>query len=294
MERLIMTAKLLDITQDPVVQNRINTALEEDIGSGDATTCSLVPADLIAEAEILARESCVISGTDVARYVFTALDAAMTVDTLLPDGQRAAAGQTVLRIKGPARTILTGERTALNFMQRMCGVATHTAAFVDKVKSTGTMILDTRKTTPGLRVFEKHAVLCGGGTNHRIGLFDKVLIKDNHRWLWKGSEGGDLGAAVREARRQYPDLEIEIEVESIPELQSALEGQPDWVLLDNMSPQTMADCVAVIAGRCRSEASGGITLATIEAVAASGVDAVSLGCLTHTVQSIDLSLEMLR
>lgn len=289
-----MSSDLTDITEDAVVRQRIEAALAEDIGSGDATTLALVPAGLVVEAEILAREACVVSGTDVARYVFTTLDAAMTIETLVPDGGRAAAGETVMRLKGPARVILTGERTALNFMQRMCGIATHTAAFVDKVTAQGTRILDTRKTTPGLRTFEKHAVLCGGGTNHRIGLYDKVLIKDNHRWLWQGTDGGDLGAAVCEARRRYPALEIEIEVESVEELASALGGQPDWVLLDNMDPATMAACVAMVDGRCRTEASGGITLANIEEVARSGVDAVSLGCLTHTVRSIDLSLEMLR
>ncbi len=289
-----MRANLQDITLDDVVRQRIAAALQEDIGSGDATTLALVPSDLVEEAEILAREACVVSGTDVAAFVFTTLASGMTIETLVPDGGCAAAGETVMRLKGPARAILTGERTALNFMQRMCGIATHTAAFVEKVKTQGTLILDTRKTTPGLRTFEKHAVLCGGGTNHRIGLYDKVLIKDNHRWLWKGTGGDDLGAAVREARRRYPRLEIEIEVENMAELASALEGQPDWVLLDNMDPVAMAACVAMVAGRCRTEASGGITLANIEAAARSGVDAVSLGCLTHTVRSIDLSLEMMR
>lgn len=289
-----MCNTLPDITEDAVVRQRIADALAEDIGSGDATTLALVPAGLVVEAEILAREACVVAGSDVARYVFTTLEPAMTIEVLVPDGGRAAAGETVVRLTGPARGILTGERTALNFMQRMCGIATHTAGFVEKVKAQGTRILDTRKTTPGLRTFEKHAVLCGGGTNHRIGLYDKVLIKDNHRWLWQGTDGGDLGAAVREARRCYPVLEIEIEVETIEELASALGSQPDWVLLDNMDPATMTACVAMVDGRCRTEASGGITLATIEEVARSGVDAVSLGCLTHTVRSIDLSLEMLR
>jgi nicotinate-nucleotide pyrophosphorylase (carboxylating) len=289
-----MRSDLQDITRDAVVRQRIKAALEEDVGSGDATTLSLVPDGLVVEAEILAREACVVAGTDVARYIFSALDPALTIETCVSEGGRAAAGGTVMRLKGAARAILIGERTALNFMQRMCGIATQTAAFVEKVKAQGTLILDTRKTTPGLRTFEKHAVRCGGGTNHRIGLYDKVLIKDNHRWLWKGTGGDDLGAAVREARRRYPELEIEIEVENPAELASALEGQPDWVLLDNMDPATMADCVAMVAGRCRTEASGGITLANIEAVARSGVDAVSLGCLTHSVRSIDLSLEMLR
>jgi len=284
--------KLTDITANEAVQGIVALALQEDIGTGDATSLALVPARLCAGAEILAREACVVSGTEVAAFIFRTLQPDMAVEIAVPDGQRALAGDVVMRIHGQARAILTGERTALNFMQRMSGIATHTAAFVAKVRPLPTMILDTRKTTPGLRAFEKYAVHCGGGTNHRIGLFDKILIKDNHRQLWKGTAGGDLGAAVREARRCYPDLEIEIEVENEAELRSALEGRPDWVLLDNMPPADMASCVAIVAGRCRTEASGGITLANIEAVARSGVDAVSLGCLTHTVRSIDLSLEM--
>lgn len=289
-----MTNQLQNICTDATVRRRIEEALAEDIGSGDATSLALVPQDLVVEAEILAREACVVSGNDVAACVFEILAADMAVEVQVPDGGRAAAGETVLRLRGPAQAILTGERTALNFMQRMSGIATHTAAFVEKVKLLSTLILDTRKTTPGLRAFEKYAVLCGGGTNHRIGLYDKILIKDNHRYLWKGTGGDDLGAAVKAARRHYPELEIEIEVETEDELRSAMQGQPDWVLLDNMSPAVMRACVAIVGGRCRTEASGGITLANVEEAARSGVDAVSLGCLTHTVRSVDLSLEMLR
>jgi len=282
-----------DLTDDPAARSMIARALDEDIGAGDATTLALVPAQAPAQAVILAREPCVVSGTDVAAFVFRALQPDMTIAIAVADGERAAAGAAVMRLRGRARAILTGERTALNFMQRMSGIATHTAAFVERVRPLPTLILDTRKTTPGLRAFEKYAVRCGGGTNHRTGLYDRILIKDNHRHLWNGAGAGDLGAAVREARRCYPDLEIEIEVESEEELLGALTGRPDWVLLDNMPPERMARCVLLIAGRCRAEASGGITLDTVEAVARSGVDAVSLGCLTHTVRSIDLSLEML-
>lgn len=285
---------LHDITVDVAVQRMIALALEEDLGAGDATSLALVPAERVSEADILAREPCVVSGTQVASSVFRTLQPNIVVDIVVGDGHRVKAGETLMCIRGQARTILSGERTALNFMQRMSGIATHTAAFVEKIRPLPMQILDTRKTTPGLRVFEKYAVRCGGGTNHRTGLFDKILIKDNHRQLWRGTGGGDLGAAVREARRCYPALEVEIEVEDETELRSALEGKPDWVLLDNMSPETMAACVAIVAGRCRTEASGGITLANIEAVARSGVDAVSLGCLTHTVRSIDLSLEILK
>jgi len=282
----------MDITADAVVRQRIAAALAEDIGTGDATTLALVPEQACVEAVILTREACVVSGTDVAAFIFRTLDPTLQVEKMIADGEKADAGSVIMSLHGSARAILTGERTALNFMQRMCGIATLTAVFVGKVRPLTTLILDTRKTTPGLRAFEKYAVLCGGGTNHRIGLFDKILIKDNHRALWRGTAGGDLGAAVREARRLYPDLEIEIEVENEQELRSALEGKPDWVLLDNMSLAQIDACVAIVDGRCRTEASGGINLETIEQVACLAVDAVSLGCLTHSVRSIDLSLEM--
>jgi nicotinate-nucleotide pyrophosphorylase (carboxylating) len=192
---------------------------------------------------------------------------------------------------GPARAILVAERTALNFMQRMCGVATMTRSFARLVADLGTLVLDTRKTTPGLRFLEKYAVLCGGGANHRLGLYDRILMKDNHRALWRGADGSRLDLAVAEARRRHPDLQVEIEVESIDELECALLGLPDWIMLDNMDCDTMRRAVAINAGRARLEASGGITAANIRAVAETGVDAVSLGCLTHSVRSIDLSLE---
>ena len=283
---------LPDIAAEAAVIAMIRRALEEDIASGDATTLSLVPEDLTVEAHILAKEDCVVSGGPVAAAVFAGLDDSINIETVVADGERAADGATILAIRGLARTILTGERTALNFMQRMTGIATMTATFAERVAAYECVILDTRKTTPGLRTFEKYAVLCGGGTNHRIGLFDKVMIKDNHRRLWRDGDGGDLAAAVREARRQFPELEIEIEVESIDELRNALDGDPEWILLDNMAPEVMAECVSINAGRSKLEASGGITLANVEAAAASGVDAISLGCLTHSAPSVDLSLEI--
>jgi nicotinate-nucleotide pyrophosphorylase (carboxylating) len=243
-------------------------------------------------AHILAKEPCTVSGGRVAAAVFRMLDDTIEIKTLIADGEPAGVGDIILEIHGSARTILTGERTALNFMQRMTGIATLTAEFVEKVAAYGCHILDTRKTTPSLRSFEKYAVLCGGGTNHRFGLFDKVMIKDNHRRLWRDGDSGDLAAAVLEARRQYPDLEIEIEVESEAELRNALEGEPEWILLDNMSADEMAKCVEITAGRSKLEASGGITLVNVEAAAKSGVDAISLGCLTHSAPAVDLSLEI--
>jgi nicotinate-nucleotide pyrophosphorylase (carboxylating) len=287
-----MTPNLPDISQWESVQKLIQIALEEDIQTGDATTLSLVPADGTLSAHILAKQDCIVAGGCVAASVFRALDDDITLSALIADGEAAKAGDLILTIEGSSRTVLTGERTALNFMQRMTGIATLTASFVACTARYGCMILDTRKTTPGLRAFEKYAVLCGGGTNHRVGLYDKVMIKDNHRRLWVDGNGSDLGEAVQEARGQYPDLEIEIEVENIEELRSALTGNPEWVLLDNMSPELMKECVAVTAGRSKLEASGGITLLNVEAAARSGVDAISLGCLTHSAPSIDLSLEI--
>ena len=288
----IMKNVLPDITLKPVVLDSIRLALAEDVESGDATTLSLVSENCIVDAEILAKEDCIVSGGDVAAAVFAMRDDSFKVDVLIADGEPAASGDIILKMHGLARTILTGERTALNFMQRMTGMATMTENFVALVAQYDCHILDTRKTTPTLRCFEKYAVLCGGGANHRFGLFDKVMIKDNHRRLWRDGDGGDLAAAVLEARRQYPDLEIEIEVESESELRNALDGSPEWILLDNMSPELMAKCVEITAGRSMLEASGGITLVNVEAAAKSGVDAISLGCLTHSAPSVDLSLEI--
>ncbi|MFN2352576.1 MAG: carboxylating nicotinate-nucleotide diphosphorylase, partial [Kiritimatiellia bacterium] len=205
-------------------------------------------------------------------------------------GATVAAGETIMIIAGALAPILTAERTALNFMQRLCGIATLTAAFVERAGTSDLKILDTRKTTPTLRLLEKYAVRCGGGVNHRMGLYDMILIKDNHRRLWRAC--GGVSAAIRGARRRYPALPIEIEVEDLDELREALAAGPDWIMLDNMSPPLMRECVAVVGGRCRLEASGGINLSMISEIAETGVDAVSLGCLTHSAPSVDLSLEI--
>ncbi len=279
---------LPNIAEDVAVVALIRMALEEDLDSaGDVTTSSLVPEEVRGTGHILARHSCVVSGADVAAAVFSQVESSLQVTILVPDGARAAKNDRIIEIAGPAGAILTAERTALNFMQRMTGIATLTAEFV--AKAGDLMILDTRKTTPALRTFEKYAVLCGGGVNHRYGLFDRVLIKDNHRKLW-GRAG--LGEAVMAARKRCPDLEIEIEVESIPELTDALTGSPDWILLDNMTSDLMKECVRIADGRCKLEASGGIGIDRVEEIAATGVDAVSLGCLTHSAAAADLSLEL--
>ncbi len=283
---------LPDIAEEGPVQALIGLAFLEDVGGGDATTLSLVPDGAEIGAKIVAREACIVSGCEIAAAVFRRLDEEIDVRLEVPDGERAAPGDRVLGLRGRARAILSGERIALNFMQRMSGIATVTRQFVDAVAEHGTMILDTRKTTPGLRLIEKYAVLCGGGTNHRMGLHDRAMIKDNHRNLWRKGGADRLDEAVAACREVFPDIPVEVEVESEAELLSALAGDPEWILLDNMPPEDMRRCVEITAGRAQLEASGGITLETVKAAAASGVDAISLGCLTHSAPSVDLSLEI--
>ncbi len=280
-----------ELMHDPRAVAAVAAALAEDVGPGDATTLALVDPAVMATGEILAREACRVSGAGVGKMVLERVDPALRVEIVVPDGQDVAKGGAILTIRGRAASILVAERTALNFMQRMCGIATLTGRFVDAVGTYGTMILDTRKTTPGLRVFEKYAVRCGGGANHRFGLYDRVLIKDNHRRLWQGGDPDRLDLAVEAARRAFPALAVEVEVESVAECVSALRGRPEWVMLDNMSCEMMRACVALCKGISKTEASGGITLDRAREVAATGVDAISLGCLTHSAPSVDLSLE---
>jgi len=280
-----------DVMVDPRAVAAVAAALSEDLGTGDATTLALVDPRVTATGEILAREACRVAGASVGKQVLALVDPSLEVETVVPDGVDVGAGGTILTIRGKAASILVAERTALNFMQRMCGVATLTRRFVEAVREFGTLILDTRKTTPNLRLFEKYAVRCGGGTNHRFGLFDRVLIKDNHRRLWQGGDPDRLDLAVAAARKAFPSLEVEVEVESVAECVSALRGKPEWIMLDNMDCPTMRACVALCRGVSKTEASGGITLERAREVAATGVDAISLGCLTHSAKAVDLSLE---
>ncbi len=279
----------LDPTRGAAVRGLIRRALREDIGPGDITSRALVGPARTVCAEILARRRCVVCGGPVAAQVFRAVDPSLRVECLVPDGRAAPAGAAVMRLRGRARSVLAAERTALNVMQRLTGMATLTARFVRRVKPYGTAILDTRKTTPGWRALEKYAVRCGGGTNHRAGLYDRVLIKDTHRALW-GKRS--LAGAVRAARRRCPGRLVEIEVETPSELAAVLPARPDWILLDNMDPARLRRCARLCRGRCPLEASGGITMANVRAVAASGVQAISLGCLTHSAPAADLSLEI--
>lgn len=284
---------LPDIFERPEVRESIKLALKEDLGDigVDVTSESLVPPEAIAEAHLVARENCVIAGVKVAREVFIQLDPDLEIEECVADGTLVEGGTNVLVIRGSAKSILTAERTALNFIQRMCGVATITAEYVKAADNPDVDILCTRKTTPLLRPFEKYAVRCGGGVNHRYGLFDAVLIKDNHLASWERTHGIGVGEAVAAARAQYPDLKIEVEVDTIEQLKEALETKPDWVLLDNMPPPVLRECVALCKGICRTEASGGISLETINGIAHTGVDALSVGALTHSAPSIDLALD---
>ena len=279
----------------------VRLALDEDLADAldsrkskwcDATSEALVDPKAVATGEIYAKGAgCVVAGATVAKAVMKAVDPKIKVVIHKPDGSVVKPKEPILSFRGKARSILAAERTALNFMQRMCATATLAKKFVDATKRYGTLILDTRKTTPGLRVFEKYAVTCGGGTNHRLGMYDRVLMKDNHRRLWKGGNPDELDQAVVAARKKFPKLAVEVEVESLRECASALKAKPEWIMLDNMSCADMKKCVKMCKGISKTEASGGITLERAKEVAATGVTAISLGCLTHSAGSVDLSLE---
>ncbi len=283
-----------DIMRSPLAKAAVKLALDEDLGAPwcDATSEVLVDSKTIATGEIYAKGTgCVVAGATVAAAVFKAVDPKIRVKILKPDGSSVKPKEPILVFRGKARSILAAERTALNFMQRLCATATLTKQFVEATKRYGTLILDTRKTTPGLRIFEKYAVTCGGGTNHRFGMFDRVLMKDNHRRLWRGGDPDALDQAVVASRKKFPKLAVEVEVESLRECASALKAHPEWIMLDNMSCADMKKCVKLCRGKTKTEASGGITLARAKEVAATGVTAISLGCLTHSAGSVDLSLE---
>lgn len=283
-----------DVMRSPLARAMVKFALDEDLGKNhcDATSEALVDPKAVATGEIYAKGTgCIVAGATVAAAVMKAVDPKIQVKILKRDGSQVKPKEPILIFRGKARSILAAERTALNFMQRMCATATLTRKFVDATRRYKTLILDTRKTTPGLRVFEKYAVTCGGGTNHRFGMFDRVLMKDNHRRLWREGNPDELDQAVVAARKKFPKLAVEVEVESLRECASALKARPEWIMLDNMSPRDMKKCVKLCRGKVKTEASGGITLDRAKEVAATGVTAISLGCLTHSAGSIDLSLE---
>jgi nicotinate-nucleotide pyrophosphorylase (carboxylating) len=269
---------------DQRLQETVGRALAEDVGTGDVTTAATVPEKARGRAFITQKAPGVLYGLDTAEAVFRSLEPGVEFERLAAEGVWREGGR-VARIEGSARALLTGERTALNFLQRLSGVATMTARAVDAIDGTGARILDTRKTTPGLRLLEKEAVAAGGGTNHRAGLYDEILIKENHAAL-----AGGVGEAVRQAMAHRPGVPLEVECRSIAEVDEALEAGAERILLDNMSPDALRDAVRHVDGRASLEASGRVTLQTLREVASTGVQFVSVGALTHSAPALDLSL----
>ena len=280
---------MLDLSPD-VIRDVVARALAEDVGAGDLTTLAAVPAEARAEAAFVFREAGVVCGLPVARAGFAAADPGLTLEARVEEGARVERGAVVATVAGPARGLLTGERVALNLLQRMSGVATLAARYVEAVAGTGARILDTRKTTPGLRALEKYAVRVGGATNHRYGLYDGVMLKDNHLAIL-AAQGLGLAEAIGRARAAVgPMVAVEVEVESVEQAAAAAAAGADMILLDNMPPAQLRAAVAAVAGRARTEASGGITLETIRAVAEAGVGFISAGPLTPTARGPDNGL----
>jgi nicotinate-nucleotide pyrophosphorylase (carboxylating) len=269
---------------DLIVQH----ALSEDIGAGDVTSNWILPASLCVEGKLVAQATGIVAGLDVARRVFLSVDPPARFERKVEDGSMVARGTVLATLEGPARSILSAERVALNTLQRMSGIATLTQRYVEAVRGTHAVILDTRKTAPGLRILDKLAVRLGGGQNHRFGLYDMVLIKDNHI----AAAGGITAAVQRVRAANQAGLRVEVEVTNLAELREALELGMELILLDNMDTVQMRQAVARTAGRAKLEASGGITLATVAAVANTGVDYISVGALTHSVQALDISLDV--
>lgn len=270
-----------------IIRSIVESALVEDIGSGDITTELTVPVDAQSSALISIREDGIVAGIEVAELVFATVDPSVRFEKLVKDGDKVSAGTILASIEGSSRSILKGERVALNLLQRLSGIATKTAHFMGLIVGTGTRIVDTRKTTPGLRILEKYAVRVGGGRNHRYGLDDGILIKDNHIVA-----AGGITNAVRAAKENAPHtLKVEVEVRTLDELREALSVGADIVLLDNMDIHTMAQAVELTNGRAVLEASGGVNEDTVAAIARTGVDLISVGALTHTVRALDIGLD---
>jgi len=278
-----------DVPDQAEIDRIIRTALAEDIGDGDVTTENTIPEDSRLAGRFLAKEGGVVAGMEVARRTFELLDDRVLVHVLIGDGCRVKRGQVLATVTGPGRAILSGERVALNFLQRMSGIATAARRYTDAVAGTRAVILDTRKTVPGLRLFDKWAVRLGGAANHRIGLYDMALIKDNHI-----AAVGSITEAVRRVRAGDPlGRPIEVEVTNLVQLAEALELPIDRILLDNMTLSMMAEAVRLTSGRIPLEASGGVTLKTVRSIAETGVDYVSVGALTHSVSALDISLDII-
>src|SRR5438105_57745 len=281
----------MDVLSVEEIRRVVQLSLEEDIGIGDITTLATIPATATAKAVLLAREPLVVAGLAVAEGVFRELSPDLGTSRAAKDGEPVKAGQALLQVVGSAQAILTAERVALNFVQRLSGIATLTKQFVDAVRGTRAQILDTRKTTPGLRRLEKYAVTCGGGHNHRFGLFDQVLIKDNHLAALRDESPNPVAAAVKRAREKFPQHKIEVETDTLEQVEQALAAGADILLLDNMNLVQLRVAVQQARGRAKTEASGGVNLAAIRPIAESGVDTISVGALTHSARAVDVALD---
>lgn len=277
-------------TKEELIDALIDLAFAEDIGDGDHTTLSTIPTDAMGRQHLLVKEEGILAGVDIARRVFERYDPSLKMTVMIGDGSRVKPGDIAFVVEGPVRSLLVTERTMLNIMQRMSGIATMTARYQERLKGLKAKVLDTRKTTPGMRILEKEAVRIGGGANHRIGLFDMILIKDNHVDF-----AGGIPNAVSRARaylkEKGKDLKIEVEVRNTDEIRQALDARVDRIMLDNFTPERTAEAVALIGGAAEIESSGGITLDTLRAYGEAGVDFISVGALTHSVKGLDMSFK---
>lgn len=273
------------------IRRAVRAALAEDLGRGDVTTLATVPASAKSVALMNAREPLTVAGIQFAELAFRELSPKIQIKKFVRDGQRVKAGAPLLKISGSSRALLSAERVALNFVQRLSGVATATSQFSDLVQGARAKILDTRKTTPGWRRFEKYAVKCGDGKNHRIGLFDMVLIKDNHLVALQNEKPNAIAAAVARARKKFPKLKVEVEADTLEQVAQAADADADIILLDNMSNAQLRAAVKIIHGRALTEASGGVNLKTVRGIAQTGVDFISVGAITHSARAVDIGLD---
>lgn len=273
------------------IRRAVRAALTEDVGGGDVTTLATVPAAARSVAFMNAREPLTVAGLAFAGSAFRVLSPQIQIKYIARDGQRVPAGAPLMQISGASRALLSAERVALNFVQRLSGVATSTARYVAAVRGTRAKILDTRKTTPGWRRFEKYAVACGGGKNHRLGLFDLVLIKDNHLVALQNEKPNAIAAAVARVRKKFPRLKVEVEADTLGQAAQAAAAGADIILLDNLAPMHLRAAVKTIAGRALTEASGGVNLDTVRSIAQTGVDFISVGAITHSARAVDIGLD---
>jgi nicotinate-nucleotide pyrophosphorylase (carboxylating) len=278
------------LPQDLVVQH-VRAALSEDIGSGDVTSLATVPEDRSSRAAMVAREDLVVCGLAFAQAAFREVSLLTKCVFAVDDGTRVSRGARLLEVEGPARALLTAERVALNYVQRLSGIATLAARFVAGVAGSGAAILDTRKTTPGWRALEKYAVRCGGARNHRFGLWDMILIKDNHLVALRDATPNPIAAAVQCARQQFPGLKVEVEADTLEQVEQAVAAGADIVLLDNMSLDQLRSAIPIARGRAKTEASGGVNLETVADIASTGVDFISVGAITHSARAVDIGLD---